>query len=161
MTSGNSGFFDSSDFEQCEGDDNFYEASENLNDSVDSPMRNISEYLSSRSSQLEKSLLKPPSFSRVTGLLPNDSLQSSSDGVESGDKLDSFVKAQIIIYDRAHFCIIISISGYVYQFEILCLFMWLLTFSSMVISGGCDPRYLIFFLSQANNTSDTGICKCY
>lgn len=101
MTSGNSGFFDSSDFEQCEGDDNFYEASENLNDSVDSPMRNISEYLSSRSSQLEKSLLKPPSFSRVTGLLPNDSLQSSSDGVKSGDKLDSFVKAQIIIYDQS------------------------------------------------------------
>ncbi|XP_058190168.1 uncharacterized protein LOC131307586 isoform X5 [Rhododendron vialii] len=100
-TSVNSGLFDSSDFDQCEGDDKFYEASENLNDSVDSPMRNISEYLSSRSSVLEKSLLKPPSFSRVIGLLPNDSLQSSSDGVESADKLDSFVKAQVIIYDQS------------------------------------------------------------
>lgn len=100
-TSVNSGLFDSSDFDQCEGDDKFYEASENLNDSVDSPMRNISEYLSSRSSMMEKSLLKPPSFSRVIGLLPNDSLQSSIDGVESADTLDSFVKAQVIIYDQS------------------------------------------------------------
>ncbi|GMQ04540.1 hypothetical protein CsSME_00049923 [Camellia sinensis var. sinensis] len=91
--------YGSGDFDQCEGDDNFYEASENLNDSVDSPMRNISAYLSSQGS-LEKSLLKPPSFTRVAGLLPDDSLQTASDDTELADTLDSFVKAQIIIYDQ-------------------------------------------------------------
>ncbi|XP_028077973.1 LOW QUALITY PROTEIN: uncharacterized protein LOC114279888 [Camellia sinensis] len=91
--------YGSGDFDQCEGDDNFFEASENLNDSVDSPMRNISAYLSSQGS-LEKSLLKPPSFTRVAGLLPDDSLQTASDDTELADTLDSFVKAQIIIYDQ-------------------------------------------------------------
>ncbi|XP_057487524.1 uncharacterized protein LOC130773593 isoform X2 [Actinidia eriantha] len=107
-TSGNSGFYDdenqsydNSDSEQCEEDDKFYEASENLNDAVDSPMRNISAYLNSQSSLLsDKSYLKPPSFSRISGLLPNASLQDRVDTVESPDTLDSFVKAQIVIYDQ-------------------------------------------------------------
>ncbi|GFZ15404.1 pleckstrin homology (PH) domain-containing protein [Actinidia rufa] len=64
-------------------------------------MRNISAYLNSQSSLLsDKSYLKPPSFSRISGLLPNDSLQDRVDTVESPDTLDSFVKAQIVIYDQ-------------------------------------------------------------
>ncbi|KAL6985853.1 hypothetical protein U1Q18_019226 [Sarracenia purpurea var. burkii] len=93
--------YDSNDLDESEGDDKFYEASDILNDSVGSPMRNISEYISSQSSLLsEKSLLKPPSFTRVAGLLPNDSLQTRTEGVELAETLDSFVKAQIVIYDQ-------------------------------------------------------------
>ncbi|CAK9173344.1 unnamed protein product [Ilex paraguariensis] len=67
----------SNDLGQFEGDDKFYEASEDLNDFV-----------------------KPPSFSRVNGLLPSDIIHAGNDNMEVTDTLDSFVKAQIVIYDQ-------------------------------------------------------------
>ncbi|XAR70581.1 hypothetical protein NMG60_11027484 [Bertholletia excelsa] len=92
----------SGDLDQCEGDEKFYEAPENLNDSFDSPVGNISDYLNSRSSVLSrKSPLRPPSFSHVPGLLPDDTLRGRGDGMEPTDTLDSFVKAQIVIYDQS------------------------------------------------------------
>ncbi|KAJ4846821.1 hypothetical protein Tsubulata_004613 [Turnera subulata] len=75
-----------------EGDDKFYEAPENLVDS---------EYISSESSlSFENPSCKPPSFSRIAGLLPDDTVQSRREGIEQMDTLDSFVKAQIVIYDQ-------------------------------------------------------------
>ncbi|KAK9984845.1 hypothetical protein SO802_034370 [Lithocarpus litseifolius] len=78
-----------------EGDDNFYEAPENLVDSVDHPMQSPR-----NESGSEILSLKPPSFDRMAGLLPMDALQTKSQEIELTDTLDSFVKAQIIIYDQ-------------------------------------------------------------
>lgn len=91
------------DFNQCEGDDEFYEASENLNDSVGSPMSpgDEMELMSSRHiKQSDNSYLEAPSFVRVTGILPFDvtHLEAGQKGVT--DALDSFVKAQIVIFDQ-------------------------------------------------------------
>lgn len=84
--------FDNNNSTPSEGDDKFYEAPENLVDS---------EYLSSQNSlSLENSSFKPPSFSRIAGLLPVDTVQAKTEDIELMDTLDSFVKAQIIIYDQ-------------------------------------------------------------
>lgn len=95
---------DSINRSQSEGDDNFYEASENLNDPVDSPTQshgNISEDTSSqRHIPSDKSVLKPPSFSRVDGLLPDGMLQNENDSADFNGDLDSFVKAQIVFCDQ-------------------------------------------------------------
>lgn len=91
------------DSNQCEGDDEFYEASENLNDSVDSPMSpaDAVEYASSQNiSQLGSSALKAPSFTRIAGLLPSDVTHTEAGGMEVTDTLDSFVKAQFVIFDQ-------------------------------------------------------------
>lgn len=99
---------------QSEGDDSFYEASETLNDPGDSPklsLGNVAEYLSSQKSlseylssqkslSTEKSILKPPSFHRIDGLLPDIMLQTRHDHVDVTDDLESFVKAQIVIIDQ-------------------------------------------------------------
>jgi len=63
-----------------ETDDKFYEAPETLAESAD--------YFS----------LELPKFSRISGLLPSDAPSTSTK--ELGDKLESFVKAQIVIYDQ-------------------------------------------------------------
>lgn len=86
-----------------ESDDKFYEAPETLADSVDYPMQSpggTSEYRSSSASDMRfnYSSLKLPKFSRITGLLPSDS--PSRKDLELSDTLESFVKAQIIIYDQ-------------------------------------------------------------
>jgi len=86
-----------------ESDDQFYEAPETLAESVDYPMqspRGTSEYRSSSSSDMRfnYSSLTLPKFSRITGLLPSDS--PSRKELELNDTLESFVKAQIIIYDQ-------------------------------------------------------------
>ncbi|WCJ20748.1 hypothetical protein M5689_002962 [Euphorbia peplus] len=74
-----------------EGED-FFEASENLVDS---------EYLTPKNSlSFDNVWLKPPSFSRVTGLLPTGTSQKKTQDIELDKTLDSFVKAQIIIYDQ-------------------------------------------------------------
>ncbi|ESW28603.1 hypothetical protein PHAVU_002G003000 [Phaseolus vulgaris] len=87
-----------------ETDDKFYEAPETLADSVDYSTQSpegTSEYQSSSASdmQFNYSSLKPPKFSRITGLLPSDSPCSRKE-LELNDTLESFVKAQIIIYDQ-------------------------------------------------------------
>lgn len=87
--------FESNNATPSEGDDNFYEAPENLVDSVDHPMQSPR-----NESGSEILSLKPPSFDRMAGLLPTDALQTKSQEIELTDTLDSFVKAQIIIYDQ-------------------------------------------------------------
>ena len=82
-------------------EDKFFEAPEDLVDFVDFPMQSPGgKYLSSQNSfSPEKALLKPPSFSRVAGLLPDETLQTRRD-IDLTDAVDSFVKAQIIIVDQ-------------------------------------------------------------
>ncbi|KAK6122244.1 hypothetical protein DH2020_044005 [Rehmannia glutinosa] len=93
----------SSNFSQCEGDDEFYEASENLNDSVGSPLSpgDEMEHMSSRIiTQPDSSDLKAPSFMRVAGVLPFDVTYLEAGQMGVTDELDSFVKAQIVIFDQ-------------------------------------------------------------
>jgi vacuolar protein sorting-associated protein 13A/C len=96
--------FDGNDVTPSEGDDSFYEAPENLIDSVDYPIqspRNKSEHAGSQNLHRSEILsLKPPSFSRIAGLLPTDAFQTRRQDIELTDTLDSFVKAQIIIYHQ-------------------------------------------------------------
>lgn len=80
--------FESGDFGQGEGDDRFYEASETLNE--ESPRVVPSDNL----------VLKAPSFNHVTGLLPTDKTHFGTDNTEVSDTVDSFVKAQIIVFDQ-------------------------------------------------------------
>ncbi|GMN21548.1 hypothetical protein TIFTF001_040051 [Ficus carica] len=93
--------FGNSDVETIEGDDKFYEAPENLADSVDYSMqspRTSSGYLSDQKLLRSESLFfKLPSFNHIPGLLPRDVLQTTKEDVELTDTLDSFVKAQIVI----------------------------------------------------------------
>lgn len=92
----------SNDINQFEGDDEFYEASENLNDSVGSPLTpgDEMEYTSSRIITQDSSDLKAPSFIRVAGLLPFDVTHLEAGQMGVTDSLDSFVKAQIVIFDQ-------------------------------------------------------------
>lgn len=94
--------FDSNDVETIEEDDKFYEAPENLADSVDYPMQSP-RILSGRTSQklLKSGSLsyKLPSFTRISGLLPQYDLLTTED-VKHTDIMDSFVKAQVVICDR-------------------------------------------------------------
>lgn len=69
-------------------DDKFYEAPETLAESADYPVQ-------SPGGTSECSL---PKFSRITGLLPSDAPSTST--MEFSDTLESFVKAQIVIYDQ-------------------------------------------------------------
>lgn len=87
-----------------ESDDKFYEAPETLADSdvyMQSP-GGTSEYPSSSSNEIKfnYSSLEPPKFSRIIGLLPTDAPSTSTKEHELSDTLESFVKAQIIIYDQ-------------------------------------------------------------
>ncbi|MFS8029949.1 putative vacuolar protein sorting-associated protein [Helianthus anomalus] len=81
---------------QSEADDQFYEASDSLNDPGDSPGREF-EYSSSVPSA--RAILKTPSFSRIAGLLPDDARHSGENNLEVTHTLDSFVKAQIVFID--------------------------------------------------------------
>jgi len=65
-----------------EGEEKFYEAPEILVDSID--------YTS----------LRTPSFSRIDGLLPVDNKNITKPSNETTESLDSFVKAQIVIYHQ-------------------------------------------------------------
>ncbi|XP_074317635.1 uncharacterized protein LOC141653693 isoform X2 [Silene latifolia] len=76
-----------------DGDENFYEASENLPE-TDSPTQ-FSEILSP-----EVSAFRPPGFNKVPGLLPDTSFQSTEETIGHIDELNSFIKAQIVIYDQ-------------------------------------------------------------
>lgn len=87
-----------------EGDDKFYEAPENLLDPTDSsPLSSINMTENENPeviSQFQKMFLKPPSFSRIAGLLPYVTPWSPQENIDPTDTLDSFVKAQIVIYDQ-------------------------------------------------------------
>uniref|UniRef100_A0A2C9U4Y6 Integrase catalytic domain-containing protein n=1 Tax=Manihot esculenta TaxID=3983 RepID=A0A2C9U4Y6_MANES len=84
--------FNNNNVTPSEGEDKFYEASEDLVDPecLASPI----------SHPFEDALLKLPTFTRISGLLPVDTVQNRMEDVELTDTLDSFVKAQIIIYDQ-------------------------------------------------------------
>ncbi|URE38071.1 vacuolar protein [Musa troglodytarum] len=72
----------------------FFEALDDLDDLVD----NFSGQDSFPSPKLS---LKPPSFCRIPGLTPDAELQTWSLNLNRNDMLDSFVKAQIVIYDQS------------------------------------------------------------
>ncbi|RWW20435.1 hypothetical protein GW17_00015458 [Ensete ventricosum] len=72
----------------------FFEALDDLDDLVDN--------FSGQDSFLSPKLsLKPPSFCRIPGLTPDAELQTWSLNLNRNDMLDSFVKAQIVIYDQS------------------------------------------------------------
>ncbi|XP_057978559.1 uncharacterized protein LOC131164992 isoform X2 [Malania oleifera] len=85
------------DLSQSDGDEKFYEAADNMVDIVDYPMQSPGRLQQSLTS--EKLSLKPPSFSRIAHLLPDDA-RTGREVIEPTDNLDSFVKAQIVIYDH-------------------------------------------------------------
>ena len=84
--------------------DKFYEAPETLVDSIDCTTptpRKASELVSlQKFLSFQKTSFTTQSFSRVTGLLPDDNLLLRREDVELSDTLDSFVKAQIVMYDQ-------------------------------------------------------------
>ncbi|EEF45057.1 vacuolar protein sorting-associated protein, putative [Ricinus communis] len=82
---------DNNNLTPSEGEDKFYEASENLVD-PDLAFQNPLPF--------ETALLKPPNFGRIAGLLPGDTVQNKMEDIELTNDLDSFVKAQIVIYDH-------------------------------------------------------------
>ncbi|XP_073111690.1 uncharacterized protein [Elaeis guineensis] len=94
-----------SQLNHTDSEDKFFEASDDLDDLANHPIQrqgSMSEYFSAKCScPSPKPLVKPPSFSRIPGLIPDAELQSRSLSLEMTDTLDSFVKAQIAIYDRS------------------------------------------------------------
>lgn len=107
------------DSSQYEGEE-FYEASENLNDLVDSP------YSSGNSLPSEKTMSKAPSFNRFAGLLPVDFNDSGTNSVMLNDTLDSFVKAQVAIYDQKsprYSSVDTKVAGFSYLTKFICLIL--------------------------------------
>lgn len=94
---------DSNDLTLSEGE-KFYEAPENLADSTDNAMQSpqtVSKHLSPQYwLPSEKLSLKTPSFNRVAGLVPDNAVENRMEDTEVIKTLDSFVKAQIVIYDQ-------------------------------------------------------------
>ncbi|WOL09557.1 hypothetical protein Cni_G18310 [Canna indica] len=74
--------------------ENFFEALDELDDLVD-------DFSAQDLPPSPKPALKPPSFSRIPGLTPSADLQTWSLDSERSGTLDSFVKAQIILYDQS------------------------------------------------------------
>ncbi|KAJ0970742.1 hypothetical protein J5N97_018701 [Dioscorea zingiberensis] len=85
-------------------DDKFFEAMDDVNIFVEQPFQregSMSEYFSAEISHPSKFFFtNPPSFSRIAGLIPDPELESRSNKLMQTDTLDSFVKAQIIIYGQ-------------------------------------------------------------
>ncbi|KAG9452487.1 hypothetical protein H6P81_005391 [Aristolochia fimbriata] len=88
--------YSGSELNQIEGEEKFYEASDSLADLVEStvPVRGQS------SLSFNREAIRPPSFDRCSGLLPDTEILTRSDKSGVVDLLDSFVKAQIIIHDQ-------------------------------------------------------------
>ncbi|KAK4786568.1 hypothetical protein SAY86_010401 [Trapa natans] len=87
-----------------EGDDKFYEAPEILLDPTDSSSLSSINLNENGSTGIifpsQTMFLKPSSFRRVAGLLPYYNQRSPQENIDITDTPDSFVKAQIVIYDR-------------------------------------------------------------
>lgn len=92
---------DSNDLSEGE---KFYEAPEDLVDSADHAMQSPQTVSKNLSSQIwlpsENLSLKTPSFIRLAGLIPDDTVENRMEDAEVTETLDSFVKAQIVIYDQ-------------------------------------------------------------
>ncbi|ONK73416.1 uncharacterized protein A4U43_C04F31270 [Asparagus officinalis] len=90
-------------------EEKFFEASDDLDDPGDrsvSRLGSMSEYSTAQPSfSAMRSSMEPPTFSRIPGLIPDSELQNESLKLETADTLDSFVKAQIVIYnaDSPHY----------------------------------------------------------
>lgn len=92
------------DLTPTEADDKFYEAPDTLPD-VDNPLQSprfTTDGFSSPQSQIPSrySSSKSPRFTSIAGLLPSEARTSRTKENEPGDTLESFIKAQIIIYDQ-------------------------------------------------------------
>ncbi|KAK4262505.1 hypothetical protein QN277_028058 [Acacia crassicarpa] len=89
------------DLTPAETDDKFYEAPDTLADVEQSP-RFTPDSLSSSQSQIPSrySSSKCPRFTSIAGLLPSEARTTGTREIEPGDTLESFIKAQIIIYDQ-------------------------------------------------------------
>lgn len=94
---------DSNDLTLSEGE-KFYEAPEDLVDSADHAMQSPQTVSKNLSSQIwlpsENLSLKTPSFGRLAGLVPDDTVENRMEDAEVTETLDSFVKAQIVFYDQ-------------------------------------------------------------
>lgn len=94
----------SNELNPTDSEDNFFEASDYLDDQADysvSRFGSISEYFTAQPSfSSMRSSMKPPTFSRVLGLIPDPDGQSTPSNLEAINTLDSFVKAQIVIYSQ-------------------------------------------------------------
>jgi len=89
---------------QTENEEKFFEALDDLDDLADhsvSRLGSMSECFSAQPSfPSMKSSMKPPTFSRIPGLIPDVEDQAKSSSLETIDTMDSFVKAQIVIYNQ-------------------------------------------------------------
>nr|XP_027080056.1 uncharacterized protein LOC113703042 isoform X2 [Coffea arabica] len=94
------GTFVSDDLSQGEGEDEFYEASETLNDESPQSWGTQPDYFSSQNFLSVDNTIRALSFSRLSGLLPANNSHPGDDNMEVNDTLDSFVKAQVIFYDK-------------------------------------------------------------
>ncbi|XP_073352999.1 uncharacterized protein [Aegilops tauschii subsp. strangulata] len=88
---------------KSDSEERFFEASDDF-DEFGTPMlkeRSISDYFSSQD-VLPTGLpsLQPPAFSRIPGLLPDSEIKMVGFTSEGSGTSDSFVKAQIVIYDQ-------------------------------------------------------------
>lgn len=86
-----------------DSDENFFEASDDF-DEFETPMhqeRTISDYFSTQNF-LPTSVpsLQPPTFNRIPDLIPDTELQTGGSTLEDSGTFNSFVKAQIVIYDQ-------------------------------------------------------------
>ncbi|KAL6906369.1 hypothetical protein ACP4OV_003970 [Aristida adscensionis] len=86
-----------------DSEESFFEASDDF-DEFETPMlkeRTISDYFSTQNF-LPTTLpsLQPPTFSRIPGLIPDSELQTVEFTLEGSGTFDSFVKAQMVIYDQ-------------------------------------------------------------
>lgn len=89
---------------KTDSEESFFEAPDDFDDPAENPVQHqssTSEFFSAQGSLPPQMLsLKPPSFSRIPGLIPDVEHQNRSLKVETDDTLHSFVKAQIVIYDQ-------------------------------------------------------------
>ncbi|XP_062205491.1 uncharacterized protein LOC133907454 isoform X2 [Phragmites australis] len=86
-----------------DSEESFFEASDDFDD-FETPKlqeRTISDYFSTQD-VLPTSIpsLQPPTFSRIPGLVPDSELQTVGFTLEGSGMFDSFVKAQMVIYDQ-------------------------------------------------------------
>jgi vacuolar protein sorting-associated protein 13A/C len=86
-----------------DSEENFFEASDDF-DEFETPVhqeRTISDYFSTQNF-LPTSVpsLQPPTFNRIPDLIPDTELQTGGFTLDGSGTFDSFVKAQIVIYDQ-------------------------------------------------------------
>lgn len=133
-----------------EGDDKFYEAPDDLVEAADSPYQSSAHTEDAQglivASPLQKLFLKPPSFRHIDGLLPCDISLSKRDyiEVEQTSTLDSFVKAQIVVYDQGsslydNVDTQVSIRLFSYCGLIFHCLLRIIDNFGVTVSGLCDP----------------------